>query len=121
LVVDVNDAVIAEVKVQLLDHPEVLRGPKSISLAERTKKQQKLAEAETDGYGTFRISGIPPGNYELRFRKAGFKLSSLIIQLVSPTAKNAQDSLKIKLEVGTIIDTIQVSPPVPPKKSQPSR
>src|SRR5215467_5789995 len=60
---------IAEVKVQLYDHPETLKGTKSesgrpseaVPSEVRSKLQHRLAEVQTDARGAFEINDVAPG------------------------------------------------------------
>jgi hypothetical protein len=64
------------------------------------------ATAKTDGYGVYAISGIPPGQYEVRFDATGFQRSAInhvLVQMGSTTNLNAT------LKVGSVTESIEVT------------
>lgn len=119
LVVDSQGARISGVKVELFDHPEIFKGPKSVPSEGEMTRQHKLGEVQTDKSGAFEIVGIHPGKYELRLDRMGFAFTDFIFELVSADRRDAQPSLRIRLELGAFIDRI-VIPGNPPKQAKPA-
>ena len=61
--------------------------------------------AKTDGYGVYAISGIPAGQYEVRFDATGFQRSAITrvyVQMGSTT------NLDATLRIGSVTDSIEV-------------
>jgi hypothetical protein len=66
--------------------------------------QTRTDTSNTDGL--FRISDLPPGNYDVRVEKAGFK-TSLTSQVTLHVGETSR--IQVTLQVGTVQETVEVS------------
>ena len=71
--------------------------------------------AETNETGLYRISHLPPGNYELRIEKQGFQASAYpaFTLTLNQTAR-----IDVELKVGQVSQTIEVSGAAPVLKTE---
>lgn len=94
VVIGAGSAPIAGALVDLYDRADLVRN-RSLSTEERTRKQKHVAQTKSDTEGRFRLPGIKPGKYELRFTKPEFRTISVIVTVVSPRAKPTTNTIEV--------------------------
>jgi hypothetical protein len=87
---------VADVLVEIFDHPEVRTGE---DLPASRKKQRRVAACKTGADGEFCFAGIQAGKYEVRCSKPVFDTSSVMVTL-APNLKGASgDGLKVLMDI----------------------
>jgi hypothetical protein len=88
-----------EVEITVYDSPDVILRSDLKYEGMRTR-QRILQKVVSDKRGKFKVKRLPPGRYELYFRKDGWNPLSLIITVVPHSKKVKTEYLEVELPVG---------------------
>ncbi len=67
------------------------------------QSEREVARTQTDGKGSFRIYGIPPGTYTLIFSKSGFSTGTLSnVTVEAGKTRELPDKLVLTIDEGTL-------------------
>ena len=88
-----------EVEITVYDSPDVILRP-SLNSEEMRSKQRVLQKLVSDKRGRFKVKRLPPGRYELYFKKEGWNPLSLIVTVVPNSQRIKKDHLEVELPIG---------------------
>jgi hypothetical protein len=96
--VDETGAAIPFVEIRVFNHPEVFSDD-SLNLDQKRQKQKQVAATSSSQEGKFSLRGLPQGFYEVEFRKSGFHVLSVLIQ-VDPSAGSGKFCVRMGVDPG---------------------
>jgi len=95
---DVNDEALADVLVEVFDHPEWI----ALNYPASRVEQHRIAACKTGPDGSFCFANIPSGKYELRAsRDAAWNPSHTYIVVNPRSRRGARIGIRVQLTVGT--------------------
>jgi hypothetical protein len=87
------------VEITVYDSPDVILRS-DLKYEEMRSRQRILQKVVSDKRGRFKVKRLPPGRYELYFRKEGWNPLSLIVTVVPHSQKVETEYLEVELPIG---------------------